>query len=72
MTFTLFVTPTGTHVGTRELFLDVAGVEAVYPCISADPEIELVEIRMSNGREYVVVGKALDIAVLVDTELRKP
>ncbi len=72
MKFTALVTPAGTHVGQRELFLDVANVEAVFPCISADPDIELTEIRMGNGREYVVIGKPLDIAVLIDTELRKP
>ena len=71
MKFTRFLSPAGTHVSERSLFLDVSGIEAVYPCVSADPDTLLTEIRMGTGHEYIVVGVAGVIATQIEAELRK-
>ena len=71
MKFIRFETPGGTHVGAREVYLDVDHAEAVYPVISATGA-HLVEIRMGNGREYVVVGTALGISDMIEEHVKKP
>lgn len=63
--FAMFHRPAGTHVGVSVLYLDLEGVEAIYPVISAT-ETKLAEIKMRTGTEWTVIGSADAIAQQIE------